>query len=48
MSKASNIIKREAAEVRQKQYDALSTEQKLARLDARPGQAKRERARLAK
>lgn len=48
MSKATNTLKREAAEARQKQYDALSTEQKLARLDARPGQAKRERARLEK
>lgn len=48
MSKAQQTAKREAAEARQKRYDALSTKQKLENLDSRPGNAKRERARLAK
>lgn len=43
-----STTKREQAEARQKLYDALSTEEKLARLDQRPGESKRERARLTK
>ena len=48
MNKAQKTAKREAAEARQKSYDALSTEQKLARLDTRPGNSQRERAKLNK
>lgn len=48
MNKATKNIKREAAEQRQAKYDALSVEQKLERLDSRPGQAQRERAKLEK
>lgn len=48
MSTVVKNIKREHAEARQREYDALTTEQKLARLDSRPGESKRERARLAK
>lgn len=44
--KSSN--KKEQAEARQKIYDALSDEEKLARLDTRPGNSARERARILK
>lgn len=38
--------KRERAEARQAEYNSLSKEEKLARLAERPGQSKKERARL--
>lgn len=44
--KSSN--KKEQAETRQKIYDALSDVEKLARLDMRPGNSARERARILK
>lgn len=40
--------RREGAAGRQEAYDKLTTQQKLARLDARPGESRRERARLEK
>lgn len=45
---AAKDARREQAEKRQAVYDSLTTEEKLARLDQRPGESKRERARLAK
>lgn len=39
--------KRTEAEARQERYAALSTEQKLALIETRPGESARERARLA-
>lgn len=38
--------KHEAAVLRQAAYDALTTEEKLARIALRPGKSKKERARL--
>jgi hypothetical protein len=40
--------KRAEAETRQKVYNALTLEEKLARLDSRPGNSQRERDRLNK
>lgn len=39
--------KRTSAQERQAEYAALTTEEKLARIATRPGESKRERARLA-
>ena len=38
--------KREEAEIRQKEYNSLTTEQKIARAKGRPGESKRELKRL--
>lgn len=46
MSKTKDA-RRTQAEQRQAAYDSLSEEEKLARLDQRPGESRRERARLA-
>ena len=43
---AVRATRREAAEKRQAQYDALSIEQRLSRLESRPGIAGVETARL--
>jgi len=40
--------KRDEAAARQKVYDKLSLKKKLALLDSRPGESKRERERLLK
>lgn len=40
------IAKREAAEARQAAYDQLTNEQKLARVEQRPGTSRREKAKL--
>ena len=45
---AQKARRREQAEKRQAIYDNLTTEEKLARLDQRPGESKCERARLTK
>ena len=39
-------IRRERALVRQEEYAALTTEEKLARIESRPGGSKKEKARL--
>lgn len=39
-------VRRQEAEKRQAAYDALTTEQKIARAEAAPGESKRELARL--
>ncbi len=48
MPSPSRGHRRKAAAERQKVYDSLTVEEKLARLDQRPGESKRERARLGK
>jgi len=40
--------RREQAEARQKKYDSLTTEEKIAVLNSRTGNSQRERARLNK
>lgn len=44
----SKAVKQQEAQERQAAYDALTTEEKIARADAAPGAAKRELARLVK
>lgn len=39
-------VRREAAEARQKQYDALTLDQKIERVEARRGNSSRELSRL--
>ena len=49
-SKAARVLRRDQAEDRQKEYDALSNEERIAVIDARLGAgvgATKERARLA-
>jgi hypothetical protein len=43
----NQLIRSKGAIARQKERDARSVEQQLALLDQRPGESKRERARLA-
>lgn len=45
-AKARRVLKGEEARARQADHDKLSTKDKLARLDTRPGSSKRERERL--
>jgi hypothetical protein len=46
--KAVVRAKREQAEERQRAHDALSLPTRLAKLDSRPGNSKKERAKIAK
>ena len=46
MTKRSRQERAKEAAVRQDEYDALSTDQKIARCATRPGESKKELARL--
>lgn len=47
-AKARRLERAERAQARQAEHSKLSTKDKLARLEERPGESKRERARLTK
>lgn len=48
IAKARQEARRERAGIRQAEYDAMTDEQKRAKIEAAPGDSKRQRARLKK